>query len=845
MRLRLTVQRNALPAANILWNVPETNSNAAYTITRLLEDVNHIMPLEAENWGLEDYAVEVGGFECLHFTPVTQALKEDDHVCIRPLMTAEVRARTLTGRLQISDGGQHLVDGVPFGRPYLRTPHRPAVRIPPRKRERADQQEADEVREARDFMNTLLEGTSDGPAQQQIEDAPRTRELTQSGPARSLPPHKRQRLHSSEEASAREARDALNTVLAALGDKPNQQANGHGRQSSSSQTLPSPAVWKKRNKVQRRQMQQMEEDQAMADFLTGFLRPPNGTAAVGTGASAPQNMALVPHGTGPIPSSYTNGPSRKSSRQVHFKQPIAEQLGGSDEDDDDDDDFAPGLFRNGIWASDDGSSDPVSDSASEDSSSGSDSSGSDPDSDSDSSSGSDSDSDSDSNSDSDASSPPDLLSSKDGSKVKSNTTKPASPTVVPPGGGRAATKSRNIRRTRTNRLRRLKELGLLDENATLADLQAFEDAKRGKIEEEPAPVHLFSAASGKRKRIDDGIDATQDTEDEGSSELEKRKQELMARLGCPSSEPAKADEAALSASLVVEAPKSPTQEKLDKGQLTTKEAPTRRLRPDTSAISRILARQAARPAKKAKTKPVDEGPPEPEGASDPDYWKSRINLSAFECWEEEYELTAPPFPFKQHWDPASKLMRDKKHKGKKKGTRPEPVADSRQSEDEEEKIILNYDEAPAEENLDVEINAAIEDQLRQDVATAAQEADLPPLPEDVSTLPVLTSADIKEGAIIVCKFFAVNPITITPEISGYKTAVVEKEGDSGNGAGTIQLKIAARDLPQREKKFDKHGNRIYDAGAAFLMEDEEEEEGLWEGQFGELLEAKLLQAAVA
>lgn len=80
MRLRLTVQRNSLPAVNILWNVPETNSNSAYTITRLLEDVNHILPLEAEQWGLDDYAVEVGGFECLHFSPVTQALKEDDHV---------------------------------------------------------------------------------------------------------------------------------------------------------------------------------------------------------------------------------------------------------------------------------------------------------------------------------------------------------------------------------------------------------------------------------------------------------------------------------------------------------------------------------------------------------------------------------------------------------------------------------------------------------------------------------------------------------------------------------------------------------------------------------------------
>jgi hypothetical protein len=80
MRLRLTIQRNSLPDANILWSIPETNSSLAYTITRLLEDVNHIIPLEAEHWGLEHYVVEVGGFECLHFMPVVNALKEDDHV---------------------------------------------------------------------------------------------------------------------------------------------------------------------------------------------------------------------------------------------------------------------------------------------------------------------------------------------------------------------------------------------------------------------------------------------------------------------------------------------------------------------------------------------------------------------------------------------------------------------------------------------------------------------------------------------------------------------------------------------------------------------------------------------
>lgn len=257
---------------------------------------------------------------------------------------------------------------------------------------------------------------------------------------------------------------------------------------------------------------------------------------------------------------------------------------------------------------------------------------------------------------------------------------------------------------------------------------------------------------------------------------------------------------------------------------------------------------ALQPSKRQKSKPVVvEKTPEPEGASDPDFWKSRINLSAFECWEEEFELSTPSFPFQQHWDPASKLMREKaekKHKNRKRKLRTSvPVEEEEEEEEEEKKIFLDYDGTGATEVPESEVNAAIEDQLRQDLETAAQ-ADLPLLPEDMSTLQALTSGDIQVGAIIACKFFDVNPITITPEISDYKTAIVDREGDSGNGAGTMRLKIAQRDLPKREKKFDKDGNRIYDAAAdQFYVNDEDEDESLWEGQFSELLEPKLVKAA--
>ncbi|KAH7086303.1 hypothetical protein FB567DRAFT_445023 [Paraphoma chrysanthemicola] len=707
MRLRLTVQRNGLPAANVLWNVSESNSTQAYTITRLLEDVNHVIPLEAEHWGLEHYVVELGGFECLHFSPVVQALKDDDHVTIRPLLTAEERARTLTGRHQISDDGRHLVDGIPFGRPYLRHPSRPAVRIPPRKRRRLD--DADEEVEVAGL-------------------------LTENAETLSL--------------------------------------------------------------------------QGEVDFLTGGLRSP----------------AASRHSR-----------TSRSSKRVQFKAPLIDDEDEDEDSDEDDEDFAPNEAQDGddsIDAASEDDSDTDSDSSDASNASSSDSD--------------DASSDSESDEESDASSPPEVMSSKGtpAGVLRPAQAKPlVSPQHVAPGNGRGVTRSRNSRRTRTNRLRLLKAAGKLAPDADLKAMAEYEAGHNQETQAETGPeigvegelVRTFDAPTGKRKRADEE-EATDDT-----PELTQRKEELMARFGEAAAVTMVQLEASLQEPTVAQQP-APPKHNAEQEEPAAKETPKKRLRPDTSAISRILARQAMPSTRKTnKAKPVPVEPPEPEGASDPDFWKSRINLSAFECWDEEFELSAPPFPFEQHWDPASKLMRekaDKKRQKKKKHREPMPA----QEEEEEEKIYLDYDDTGATEHPDAAINAAIEDQLRQDVATAA-EADLPSIPEDLSTLANLTSADIKKGAVIVCKFFAVNPVTITPEVSDFKTAVVEQEGDSGNGAGTIRLKIAQRDLPKRDKKFDSKGNRVYDAADQFYMEDEEEDEGLWEGQYSELIEPRLLKAA--
>lgn len=145
LRLRLRIHRNELPPVNILWPVPDTSLRQ--TIAQFLEHVNTVFPLETEHWGFEDYSISIGGFECLHYHELGAVCKDEDEVIIKPLQFAEVRARVVTGRNQITGDGRHLVDGVPFGRPMVRGVTRPYLRIAPRKTRQTVYDAVDELEE--------------------------------------------------------------------------------------------------------------------------------------------------------------------------------------------------------------------------------------------------------------------------------------------------------------------------------------------------------------------------------------------------------------------------------------------------------------------------------------------------------------------------------------------------------------------------------------------------------------------------------------------------------------------------------------------------------------------------
>lgn len=76
MRLALEVIRYQLPTIKVLWQV-----NPEHSIAEFLHSLDQSIPLETQDWSLEDYAVEtVQGYEILHYYLIGDILKDDEHI---------------------------------------------------------------------------------------------------------------------------------------------------------------------------------------------------------------------------------------------------------------------------------------------------------------------------------------------------------------------------------------------------------------------------------------------------------------------------------------------------------------------------------------------------------------------------------------------------------------------------------------------------------------------------------------------------------------------------------------------------------------------------------------------
>lgn len=663
-----------------------------------------------------------------------------------------------------------------------------------------------------------------------------------------------------------------------------------------------------------------DDDGGMAGYYDSHGLPP-GSINIGKGLSDIAKTTLAQATNIPLPPSRRSvlrrSDSPSSNKSVKFVEetvlvhdPDAIVL-DDDSDDEDDGDF--NVVDDSESDSDSSSDSSDSDAEMEDSaaptvpttevaedltsSSGSDDTSS---SESESESSSDSDSDSDSNSNSDSDSEPEESSSKAPVEPKAPTTsKPVAsstpngtPKTVPPGEGRNSTKARNQRRRSGNILQRFKEKGILPAGVTLAEFGKMDiDSNtapevaaealaiaRAQIEEEEAMGLRTKSSKGKASKKDK------------AAEFEARRQELLASLSAGGVDvgatlsngtaAAKTPNGTGSSHLADQS--SPVPASTDKG-LTSSASAKKKSKVDMDAGRRLLF--GALGLKNPKTKadednirnelmkgvrkvkePKPEVPVTAEDEEDMDTWREKITLRAVECCQEGVELSEPPFPFVQRWDPQQQYVHRKGKRGGK-GKRSQRNQSEYYEEEEQssaKKQKRNHD-SNGSAGYDGRIEYSEEGQDSGDIdqydgedgqandhamedsqgvdSEPTDENDLPKPPDDASSLPGIDPKDMKPGMVVAFKQLIMSEATSwQPVISEYRTAVVNIVSDKNE----IELTLAIRDREYPERYYNQEtGERIY-GKFDMPVEDEEEEEDLDDGfralGFAELMEPKLVQA---
>ncbi|KAJ5175618.1 uncharacterized protein N7482_001495 [Penicillium canariense] len=860
MRLHLIISRHGLPATRILWTTTSSPSaqgeygtqsaasasmvassrtpniafaNGGYTVAQLLEDVNEVVPLETEptmfdpefsgQWGLEDYVVEVAGSECLHFMEVDGLLRDGDEVVIRALQLADLRARRLCGRHQITSDGKHLIDGVPFGMPFFNrtSSNRPAITIPPRKKRRTmfpgwDHGPAFGYEFANENAHADADEEGDGewlpPGDtgfgKELSILPPEHEVSDMGTVIRHPVNYSGDTDSEADGSEPED-DELESELKALKEDFEEPASQFIDIRTQGQVAPGPAL--RSSSVAKRPLS----------------------------ADTQRRSSLV--GASSLSSKRSRGDdsSPRASKAVRFNKgeqgvPEIPEL------------LQPKVSRAKSSDSDVGLSSPSSASESSEASSEEE--------DDDSSEGASSDS---SSSDSEDSSSEDDSSESEDDEVDLPSQKTSQPAIVnPPGEGSTRTKKSNQRFKLRRRLSKLKELGVLPETADFATLRAWEEENGGW--HVPDETSIMSATLTKAQK-----------KEQEQREFEARRQKLLRDLAAggvdiegtsekenvpPPQQPTATEQAV---------PKeSPTGELDDMQQSTRRTldvASSRRLlfgslgvrmprtKEDEEATRRKLAAKASVVHSRRKTAEKQPTEEEEEESDEDEDWESKLVIKAIECIHDDIELSAPPFPFQQRWDEdADALIRQRKGWGKKRKRKQRIQVYNGDEEGEyeeadgydayEDNMHLNYnDEWPTAEDNTANVTDYEE-------ATAPVVDDLPDLPSDLNSVADLLECEAKVGAIIAFRQLDMSKATNwQPQMSGYRVAEVHDV----LGNGSINVRLAMRDRrPKADVDPEDDEPREYSGFEMPGMDDEDEEDdGFREVAFAELSDPKLLRPA--
>ena len=494
---------------------------------------------------------------------------------------------------------------------------------------------------------------------------------------------------------------------------------------------------------------------------------------------------------------------------------------------------------------------------------------------------------------------------------------------VPPGAGRKGTQKRNQRRRDHKKLLRLQKSGELTSNATVADLRALEELRRqnllqatsfgGVDVEDDLALNQVSTAVGSRSATSPGSSAVErsyavsaDTEKSASGSFEKTLVDASASepsttlaivsSGDRSKEPSVPDVQASPEDWqhLTHATLSP----LINEDNTVAAKPRMRLdidssrrllfgalghrtpksKEDEAKLQEKIRKDANTPRKPPPQKVQDDNELGANNLAQPDEnvrWQDRIELSAVECCHDGIELSTPPFPFVQRWDPQQQrgygagqtafLQKSKKRKRNNRkyeesfeplGNNPAPDAEPPASTEREAQldgdakdgndVIVPNDEITSNDNF-----YAANDQLSRETEESSGDVrgkpdpseDLPPIPEDLDACPDLKkAAACSPGMVIAFKQLDMSVKTNWQPIrSEYRTALINNVFDEG----TLSLTIALRDQSHREEAYDPDtGERLY---TKFEMPGYDESEygynhGVLELAFLELIDPKLIQA---
>ena len=483
-------------------------------------------------------------------------------------------------------------------------------------------------------------------------------------------------------------------------------------------------------------------------------------------------------------------------------------------------------------------------------------------------------------------------------------------TFVPPGQGKATTRARNERRRKSKILWKLKRNGDLPPDASLASL----NAESGNVESEPETIEkareaLLSSLEGadapaeeQTLEIAREMSSPDDEAEMGPRPDQDTSVQEIANTGSVSNETSTVPPQSTVGSVA----QSGSSENVAAEQGSTRDVPKPRMKIDLLGTRRMVfgslgvsapknkaeeeatraklsshVRFHSKPAHREDKQDERQDDAEEEEPGECENWRDRVELSAVECCHDGINLSTPPYPFVQRWDPQQQgsYSHDQaegmsKRRGRNKRKRrssfnveelqyddsyvemndqEEPFPPSKQtklaSSHNDEAILPEKEDGIGHQSPSSlsESQTAIDDQLQREAegrrisrasSISSFQDTLSPLPDDLTKHPDLSKGISAPGMIIAFKKLDMSSETNwQPVISRYKVARIIEWLDDGS----LQLKLATGDAPKTRQANDD-GEVVY---SKFDMPDvldaaSEEDSRMLVVDFAELIEPKVL-----